>query len=187
VLGACDLGLDRGEPLLELGPSLLRFGGRLGKRIDDELLVVVDGGELVEDGFVDFVAGEAFAGAGFRSVLLAGGAGVVVVAASVAVHRHAYVCLAALAAAEQAGEEEVLGRTQVRPGGPASAVLLTPEKSQATGQDLQSPSKRRPVVGLGRSRVGVASVTRSADRPRVQVAGSSGGQRDSDHAGILRA
>ncbi|HZT54564.1 MAG TPA: hypothetical protein VE995_09290 [Gaiellaceae bacterium] len=100
LLGAGDLGADRGESLLELGSALLGFHGCLGERVGDELFVAVDGRELPEDGLVDLVPGKPFAGAGFRSVLLAAGAGVVVVAAAVAVRRHADVGLAARAAAE---------------------------------------------------------------------------------------
>ncbi|HTS73676.1 MAG TPA: hypothetical protein VMG74_08190 [Gaiellaceae bacterium] len=73
------------------------------------MLVAVDRSELVEDSLVDLVAREAFAGARLRSVLLAASAGVVVVAATVAVRRHADVRLAALPAAQQPGEQEVGG------------------------------------------------------------------------------
>ncbi|HET8606007.1 MAG TPA: hypothetical protein VFL66_03155 [Gaiellaceae bacterium] len=95
--------------MLELRPTLLGLGVRGSDGFADDVLVAVDRHELMKNCLVDFVAGETFAGARFRSVLLAAGAGVVVVAAAVAVRGHADVRLAALPAAEQPGEQEVGG------------------------------------------------------------------------------
>jgi hypothetical protein len=57
----------------------------------------------------EFLAWEAFAVAGFAALLLTARAGVVVVAAAVAVRAHPDVRLPAAAAPEQSGEEEVAG------------------------------------------------------------------------------
>jgi len=85
------------------------LGDRLRERVADQLLIAVEGGELIEDGLFQLLAWEAFAIAGFRPVFLAASAGVVVVAAAVAVGGHADVGLAAAAAAQEAREEEVGG------------------------------------------------------------------------------
>ncbi|HET9116177.1 MAG TPA: hypothetical protein VJR24_00960 [Gemmatimonadaceae bacterium] len=109
LLGASDLGGDRHEPPLELRPSPLSIGVRTRECVTDDLLVAVERGELVDDRVFDLLAREAFAVAGLRAVLLAARAGVVVVAAAVAVRAHADVRLAALSAAKKAGEDEVGG------------------------------------------------------------------------------
>src|SRR5262249_51702337 len=109
LLGAHDLGADRGEPLLELGPSLLGVSVRLGECLADHLLVAVERGELVDDRSFDLLPREPFAVARFRSVLLTTGARVVVVAAAIPVGAHADVRLATLSAAEEPGEDEVGG------------------------------------------------------------------------------
>ncbi|HET8821519.1 MAG TPA: hypothetical protein VFM57_08220 [Thermoleophilaceae bacterium] len=107
LLGAHDLGADRGEPLLELGPSLLGVSVRPGECLADHSLVAVQRRELVDDCRFDFPAREPFAVARLRAVLLTTGTGVVVVAATVAVGAHADVRLAALPAAQEPGEDEV--------------------------------------------------------------------------------
>jgi len=48
----------------------------------DEWSVAVDAGELVQDGGLELLAGDALAVAGFGAVLLAGGAGLVVIEAA---------------------------------------------------------------------------------------------------------
>ncbi|HUZ98448.1 MAG TPA: hypothetical protein VMU74_03735 [Gaiellaceae bacterium] len=70
LLGAGDLGADRGEPLLELGPTLLGICVCPCEHVADHLLVAVEGGELVDHGVFDLLAREPFAVAGFRPVLL---------------------------------------------------------------------------------------------------------------------
>jgi hypothetical protein len=100
LLGAGDLGRDRGELLLELWSAPLGLCLCVCECVADQVLVAVEVGELVEDGLFEFLAWEPLAGAGFRSVFLAAGAGVVVLAAAVAVGAHADVDLAAAAAAQ---------------------------------------------------------------------------------------
>lgn len=109
LLGAGDLGADRGEALFECRSLSFCFRFGFGDRLLDEGAVAVDAGELLEDRVFEFVLGEAFAAAGFWSVLLPSGAGVVVVGAAVAARGHADVGAAAAAAAHEAGEEEIGG------------------------------------------------------------------------------
>jgi hypothetical protein len=83
-----------------------------GGRIDgfaDERAVAVESGELVDDGCFEFVAGDAFAVAGFGAELLAARARVVVVLAAVAACAHADVGASAAAAADEPGEQVVAG------------------------------------------------------------------------------
>ena len=76
-----DLGGDRPTLLIERWSLALRLllGGTEG--VVDERAVAVDAGELAQDGGLELLARDALALAGFGSVLLAGGAGVVVVGA----------------------------------------------------------------------------------------------------------
>jgi hypothetical protein len=53
LLGAGDLGADRGEPLLGLEPVPLGFFPRLGERFLDQVAVALDVGELDEHGLHD--------------------------------------------------------------------------------------------------------------------------------------
>jgi hypothetical protein len=84
VFGAGDLGGDRFAAFVErwaLALGLL-LGGSEG--VLDERSVAVDAGELMQDGGLELLAGDALVLAGFGAVLLAGGAGVVVVEAAFA-------------------------------------------------------------------------------------------------------
>jgi hypothetical protein len=84
VFGTGDLRDDGFAAFVERGSLAfcLLLGG--GECVLDEWSVVVDAGELVQDGGLELLAGDALALAGFGAVLLAGGAGVVVVEAAFA-------------------------------------------------------------------------------------------------------
>ena len=84
LFGAGDLGADRGEPLFERRPLPFCFRFCFGDRLMDEGAVAIDAGELAKHRFFEFLLREAVAAAGLRAVLLAAGAGVVVVGAAVA-------------------------------------------------------------------------------------------------------
>jgi hypothetical protein len=107
VFGAGDLGGDCLAAFVERGALAfcLLLGG--GEGVLDERPVAVDAGELVQDGGLKLLAGDALALAGFGAVLLAGGAGVVVVEAAFAACGHADVCAAAVSASHDTGEQEV--------------------------------------------------------------------------------
>lgn len=79
-----DLGVDCLAALVERRSLVLslRVGG--GEGVVYEWAVAVDAGELAQDGFLDLLARYALAVAGFGAVLLAGGAGLVVVGAAFA-------------------------------------------------------------------------------------------------------
>ena len=76
MFGAGDLGGDRFAAFVERGS--LALGLLLGgsECVLDERSVAVDAGELMQDGGLELLAGDALALAGFGAVLLAGGAGV---------------------------------------------------------------------------------------------------------------
>ncbi|HEX5246432.1 MAG TPA: hypothetical protein VFW41_04810 [Gaiellaceae bacterium] len=78
------------------------------------MLVAIESSELVDDRGFDLLAREAFTVARLRAVFLTTRAGVVVVAAAVAVRAHADVRLAALPTAKEPGEDEV-GRVTAAP------------------------------------------------------------------------
>jgi hypothetical protein len=89
VAGECAFGAARlvgeGAALFrECRLRLLGLGGRCIERVADEGAVAVEGGELVDDGGFEFVAGDAVAVAAFATELLSARAGVVVVEATVA-------------------------------------------------------------------------------------------------------
>ncbi|HEX3517564.1 MAG TPA: hypothetical protein VHT29_00860 [Solirubrobacteraceae bacterium] len=107
VFGAGDLGGDCLAAFVERGSLALGLllGG--GECVLDEWAVAVDAGELVQDGGLELLSGDALALAGFGAVLLACGAGVVVVEAAFAACGHADVGAAAVSAAQDAGEQEV--------------------------------------------------------------------------------
>ncbi|MGC2373778.1 MAG: hypothetical protein WA484_07885 [Solirubrobacteraceae bacterium] len=107
VFGAGDLGGDGLAAFLERRAVALclLLGG--SECVLDEWSASVDAGELVKDGGLELLAGDALALAGFGAVLLAGRAGVVVVEAAFAACGHADVCAAAVSAAHDTGEQEV--------------------------------------------------------------------------------
>jgi hypothetical protein len=73
---------DRVAAFIECGSLALRLLLSGGEGVVDEGAVAVDAGELTQDGCLDLLAWDALTLAGFGSVLLAGGAGVVVVGAA---------------------------------------------------------------------------------------------------------
>jgi hypothetical protein len=89
--------------------GLLCFRRGRMQRFADEGAVAVERGELVDNGGLELVAGDAFAVAAFPPEFLSAGAGVVVVEAPVAARACANVCTAAAAAAHQAREQVVAG------------------------------------------------------------------------------
>lgn len=82
---ACDLGGDCVASLIERGLFALRLHAGGGDGVVDEWAVAVDAGELVKDGSLQLLARDALAATGLGAVLLAGGAGVVVIGAAFAV------------------------------------------------------------------------------------------------------
>ncbi|HVN62425.1 MAG TPA: hypothetical protein VMT59_14290 [Gaiellaceae bacterium] len=107
AFAAADLLDHAAEVLLERGPvCLLLVVGAL-ECVCDQVAVLVEAGELVEDGGFEFVAVEAFAVAAFAAELLPARAGVVVVDAAVSFCAHADVGALAAAAADHAGEQKV--------------------------------------------------------------------------------
>jgi hypothetical protein len=74
LLGAGDLGSDRAEALLDLGPVAFRFCLCSRKHRPDQVAVAVDAGELGEDGLLELCAAEPVVAAGLRPVFLAAGA-----------------------------------------------------------------------------------------------------------------
>jgi hypothetical protein len=85
ALDAGDLGVRRCELFLQVGPLALSHGRQVRKRLLDEVAVAVQLGELGEHGGFEAVFGEPVAVAFGGSVLVAGGAGAVRVAAVSAV------------------------------------------------------------------------------------------------------
>ena len=85
ALDACDLRARRSELLFEFGPLALGRIREVGECLFDQMAVAVELGELGEDGGFEPVFGEPVAVAFGGAVLVAGGAGVVGVAAVAAV------------------------------------------------------------------------------------------------------
>jgi hypothetical protein len=81
ALKAEDLGTRRRELLLQLRPLALGHLGEVGECSLDQVTIAVEVGELGEDGGFEAVFGEPVAVAFGGAVLVAGGAGVVGVAA----------------------------------------------------------------------------------------------------------
>ncbi|HEX5246384.1 MAG TPA: hypothetical protein VFW41_04565 [Gaiellaceae bacterium] len=81
ALDARDFCARRGELLFEFGPLAFGHGCEVGECFLDDVAVAVQLGELGEDGGFEPVLGEPVAGAFGGAVLVAGGAGVVGVAA----------------------------------------------------------------------------------------------------------
>ena len=80
-----DVGAGGGELFFEAGPFGLGVAGDVGERLFDEVAVAVEVGELGEDGCFEAFLGQPVAGAFGGAVLVAGGAGVVGLAAASAV------------------------------------------------------------------------------------------------------
>ncbi|HUZ15265.1 MAG TPA: hypothetical protein VMU72_03690 [Gaiellaceae bacterium] len=107
ALHAGDLRPRRCELLLQGGPLAFGRVGEVGECLFDDVAVAVQLRELGEDGGFEPVFGEPVAVAFGGAVLVAGGAGVVGVAAVASVRRGADVGATAVVTTNEPGEEEV--------------------------------------------------------------------------------